>query len=224
MKVLTVKQPWAWLILHGEKDIENRSWPTNVRGRVGIHASSRVDERECRRALLHMATRGLRHADRERWRWEDAGLLVPGAILGTVEVVDCVTSSNSPWFVGEYGFVLRNPVPFTYPIPVRGKLNWWDVDFGWGCPLRDGLYAIVVRYFDECANRMLTLGGGAWLTLGECERALSELPEGLSTSAFLADGMLPNGDIYCDRSLDAATVERVLGRPVAELLAAAKEN
>ena len=36
VKVLTVKQPWASLIVHGIKDIENRSWKTNFRGRVLI--------------------------------------------------------------------------------------------------------------------------------------------------------------------------------------------
>jgi hypothetical protein len=33
-----------------------------------------------------------------------------GGIVGEVEVVDCVTESDSPWFTGDYGFVLRNPV------------------------------------------------------------------------------------------------------------------
>src|SRR4051812_38769522 len=39
MKALTIKQPWAKLIFEGGKDIENRSWPTGVRGRVAIHTS-----------------------------------------------------------------------------------------------------------------------------------------------------------------------------------------
>ena len=34
MKALSIRQPWSWLILHGGKDIENRSWRTNVRGPV----------------------------------------------------------------------------------------------------------------------------------------------------------------------------------------------
>lgn len=126
MKVLTVKQPWAWLILHGGKDVENRTWPTNVRGRVAIHTSSRVEELECRSALLHMATYGLRSNEREVWRWVNTRLLVAGAIIGTVEVVSCVTSSSSPWFVGPYGFVLRDPIVLPRPIPCKGKQGWWE--------------------------------------------------------------------------------------------------
>lgn len=44
MKALSIRQPWAWLIVAGYKDIENRSWPTNFRGRVYIHASRKFDE------------------------------------------------------------------------------------------------------------------------------------------------------------------------------------
>lgn len=128
MKVLTVKQPWAWLMFNGvaPKDIENRDWPTRVRGRVAIHASSRVEEIECRKALLHMATYGLRSKEREVWRWEDPGVLVAGSIIGTVELVDCVTRSESPWFVGKYGFVLRDPIVLPEPIKARGQLGFWE--------------------------------------------------------------------------------------------------
>ena len=43
MKAITIKQPWASLIVHGVKDIENRTWHTNFRGRVLIHSSSKGD-------------------------------------------------------------------------------------------------------------------------------------------------------------------------------------
>jgi hypothetical protein len=46
MKALSVRAPWWWYILHGGKDIENRDWPTRVRGRVLIHASKWWNERE----------------------------------------------------------------------------------------------------------------------------------------------------------------------------------
>lgn len=61
--------------------------------------------------------------DYPRWRDE----LPTGVILGTVEIVDCVTSSESPWFCGEYGFVLRNAIAFAKPIPCRGALSFWNV-------------------------------------------------------------------------------------------------
>jgi len=43
MKTLSVKQPWAYLLCAGIKDIENRTWKTNYRGRVFIHASAKPD-------------------------------------------------------------------------------------------------------------------------------------------------------------------------------------
>jgi hypothetical protein len=40
MKAISIRAPWAWAILHAGKDVENRTWPTNVRGTVAIHASN----------------------------------------------------------------------------------------------------------------------------------------------------------------------------------------
>ena len=51
--------------------------------------------------------------------------LVRGAIVGTVTIADCVRDSLSPWFFGEYGFVLENPKPWREPFPVKGKLGIW---------------------------------------------------------------------------------------------------
>jgi hypothetical protein len=44
MKALSIRQPWAWLIVHGVKDVENRTWRTNFRGRFLVHAGMRFDE------------------------------------------------------------------------------------------------------------------------------------------------------------------------------------
>ena len=43
MKVLSVRQPWAWAIIHGGKDVENRNWDTKFRGRLAIHAGKQFD-------------------------------------------------------------------------------------------------------------------------------------------------------------------------------------
>ena len=43
MKALSIRQPWAWLIVNGYKDIENRTWPTRFRGRVCVHAPKLLD-------------------------------------------------------------------------------------------------------------------------------------------------------------------------------------
>ena len=49
-----------------------------------------------------------------------------GGIIGEAEIVDCVDHSASPWFVGPFGFVLRNarPLPFR---PLKGRLGFFEV-------------------------------------------------------------------------------------------------
>lgn len=118
MKALTIKQPWAGLILAHGKDIENREWSTKVRGRIAIHSSKvlRVSEFDDARFVEHM---GLK----VDWTGPE---FRAGCILGTVEIIDCVTRSSSRWFFGAYGFVLRNPMLFERPIPAKGKLGFWE--------------------------------------------------------------------------------------------------
>lgn len=118
MKALSFRQPWAWLIINGHKDIENRDWPTGFRSRVLVHASKSGTKREYEEAVDFAA---------------DLGVFVPpkadldlGGVVGAIDIVDCVEQHSSDWFVGPYGFVLRNPntCPF---IPYRGKLKFFDV-------------------------------------------------------------------------------------------------
>lgn len=123
MKALTIKQPWASLIIRGGKDIENRDWRTTMRGVVAVHSSAKLDRNEVEDACDMM--RGFVPGfSAERFQRDE---FPPGVILGTVEIVDCVTSSESPWFCGEYGFVLRNAIAFAKPIPCRGALSFWNV-------------------------------------------------------------------------------------------------
>lgn len=124
MRVLSIKQPWAWAILNAGKDIENRDWFTNFRGRIGIHASKGMTRNEYDDFYFF-----IREIE-DKWlaisTLPQPEQLHRGAILGTVEIVDCVRDSGSPWFVGEYGFVLRNPVILPEPIPYKGQLGLWD--------------------------------------------------------------------------------------------------
>lgn len=115
MRALSILQPWAWLIAHGHKDIENRTWPTRFRGRFLIHAGKRWGEEQ--------------EDDLERVRAAFPHIALPdsferGGIVGTAVVLDCVTTSASAWFVGPYGFVLdlTEPLPFQ---PCRGMLNFF---------------------------------------------------------------------------------------------------
>lgn len=120
MLALSIRQPWASLILHGGKDIENRDWPTKYRGRILIHAAKGCTRREFEDAIAFAED------CIQRPITADLATIPRGGIVGSVEIADCVTESASPWFVGGYGFVLRDPqpVPFT---PWKGQLGFFDV-------------------------------------------------------------------------------------------------
>jgi hypothetical protein len=121
MKGLSIRQPWTYAIFWLCKDIENRGWATDVRGRVAIHASGQClksDYEDARVAILSI-TGSVLVPPREQ--------LELGVILGTVEIVDCVTRSDSRWFVGKYGFVMRDPIMAVPPIPFKAMLGFWDV-------------------------------------------------------------------------------------------------
>jgi len=109
------------------KDIENRDWQCYVRGRVLVHASktmSRDDYDGCLATCRLIEMTHYAKCDERVLRRDN---LAFGAFVGTVEIVDCVKASASPWFFGEYGFVLRNPEPFAKPIPYKGRLGFFDV-------------------------------------------------------------------------------------------------
>lgn len=126
MKALSVRQPWAWAILHAGKDVENRDWPERYparrfRGRILLHASKGCTRRE--------------FGDACAWIHETFGVEVPeleslprGAIVGAVTVADIVDHSPSEWYVGaEAALLLRDPVALNAPIVCPGALGFFDV-------------------------------------------------------------------------------------------------
>ena len=126
MKALSVRAPWWWAILLG-KPVENRDWPTKMRGRVLLHAGKwwKQDEIEDDwSTILWMAK-----SDGIEIRLPHMGQIkmAAGCLVGSVEIVDCVTEHPSAFFVGKYGFALRNPVAFPMPIPCKGALGFFDV-------------------------------------------------------------------------------------------------
>lgn len=134
MIALSIRQPWASLILKAGKDIENRNWPTKVRGRVLVHAAKGMTRDEYEDAIT-FAIDAIRADPRnagatERQTLRELGFafedLQCGGIIGSVEVVDCRRASASPWFVGEFGFVLRDPKPIPFT-PWRGQLGFFYV-------------------------------------------------------------------------------------------------
>lgn len=113
MRALSIRQPWASLIVAGIKDIENRTWRTKYRGPLLIHAActeAKLSAREMTRYLTLL----------------DLDELPRGGIIGRVEVVDCVETHCSHWFEGPIGWVLQNPEPIPFR-RVRGALGLFQV-------------------------------------------------------------------------------------------------
>ena len=117
--VISVRQPWAWLIINAGKDIENRNWFTKIRGRVLIHAGKGMTRNEYLDARLFVNAEF--HYEIEIPAFEE---LQRGGIIGSVEIVDCVERSDSPWFFGRYGFVLKDPQPMPFH-PLKGQLGFF---------------------------------------------------------------------------------------------------
>jgi predicted transcriptional regulator len=147
MKAITIKQPYASLIVEGIKDIENRTWkcPEKYIGqRVLIHSSS--SEKYDKLPLDKMFTESQLSRLYEKYtETELCKRVYPfGAIIGSVEIVDCVVNHPSIWaekteepleyYTGEeefgyctiYNWVLANPIKFPKPIPAKGKLGFWE--------------------------------------------------------------------------------------------------
>lgn len=123
MKALAIKQPWAWLIVHGGKDIENRTWHTKLRGRLLVHASAGMTKAEYLRVKFWLARPGSGLPAIELPPFDQ---LQRGGIIGSVELVDSLDHSDSPWYMGEKAFLLRDPKPCEF-IPLKGRLGFFDV-------------------------------------------------------------------------------------------------
>lgn len=123
MKALSIRPVWAWLIINGHKDIENRVWKTLRRERIYIHASQTMKRDDYESALrTTQIASAMLGKEIVLPAFED---LPRGGIIGSVEIVDCVTRHSSPWFFGDYGFVLKNPTPLPFQ-PCKGALQFFD--------------------------------------------------------------------------------------------------
>jgi len=153
MKALSLKQPWAMLILAGMpvfqpvpnkdpgaaagstrvefsgkvrlKDIENRKWPLPKSFEVPQRVYIHASKTFDKLALDWLLEKGF-PAFPCLMLFSDR---VPrGAIVGEVDITGCVTESESPWFFGPYGFLLANPVGYEKPIPYKGRLGFFEVE------------------------------------------------------------------------------------------------
>lgn len=117
MKIIVIRQPWAWLIVNGYKDIENRTWATKYRGPLLIQASARKPTgSEMNELHAYARKRGVKLPDEFQL----------GGIVGMVRLDDCVSKSRSKWFEDGYvGWVLSKPKRLPY-VPLKGQLNLFD--------------------------------------------------------------------------------------------------
>ena len=97
MKAISIRQPWAWLIVNGYKDVENRTWSTKYRGPILIHTGKKLDP----------AFDELREELREEFdiHVPPRKELPRGGVVGQTTIVDCVTdydSDSSPGLMALY--------------------------------------------------------------------------------------------------------------------------
>lgn len=148
MKALSLRQPWAWAILHAGKRVENRCWKTLFRGTFLIHAAQGCTRAEYEAACAWMNGHGLaswpRRSDKGPPRVPDLDDLPRGGIVGRARLVDVIRpcapdvnglvaldapcSCGRPWHRGaEYGYVLDGVAELPF-LPVRGMQRFFDVE------------------------------------------------------------------------------------------------
>ena len=123
MKALTIKEPWASLIINGYKEYEFRSWKTNYRGKILIHAG--------------MSNENISKFDIYNLEYSK------GEIIGEAELVDCILvteefnnellKKNSLVYgktnhTSTYAWKLENIKKYDKKIPCKGKLGLWNYE------------------------------------------------------------------------------------------------
>lgn len=121
-RALSIRQPWAWAIIHAGKNIENRSWRSGspdlqFRGEFAIHAAKGMTQDEYRDAVdTIFALTGLQVPPPAR--------LHRGGIVGTGLVSDITMDHPSAWFSGRHGLVLEDVKAVDF-IPSVGHLGFF---------------------------------------------------------------------------------------------------
>ena len=144
MKALSIRQPWAWLICAGYKDVENRTWhihmppllnyPATPR-RIYVHTGKEQDTARSFRIAFSILGQihGREKADIIWLSFWDSGPAF-GVIIGEVDIVGCKYHYGeendelySKWHeVGMYGLLLANPTLYEEAIPCKGKLGFFE--------------------------------------------------------------------------------------------------
>ena len=141
VKVLSIRQPWAWLIVSGLKDIENRTWRTDHRGTVYIHAGKSFDwgaihwlfeMSSTYPSLVGVMWQVLSHFGLDA---SDASIGTPptrhqeelGALVGKATLCDIIDDSDSVWAEpANWHWCFREPVAVA-PVPMPGRLGLYEI-------------------------------------------------------------------------------------------------
>jgi hypothetical protein len=145
MKALSLKQPWAELVLQGKKKIEIRKWNTHFRGEFLLHASKIPDQDAMKKFGFYQNS----EKDKTQIRKKPNNIphknistpkvsnLPLGSIVGKAVLVEVKNYKNEQDFqkdkslhlatqeFGSYGFILKN-VERLKPIKCKGSLNFWE--------------------------------------------------------------------------------------------------
>lgn len=143
---LTLHRPWAALVFLAGKDVENRSWHTNYRGPLLIHAGKTWDHDALPLAgnILHTGMRA------GGWISTNPDHHPPG-ILGVVDLLDVVRDHTSPWAAyGQWHWVLARPRMFPEAIPCAGRQQLWRY------PESSRVAELVAAALDEEAPALIT--------------------------------------------------------------------
>jgi hypothetical protein len=146
MKVISIRNPQAALVMAGIKTVETRSFKTKIRGRIGIHSSilwNKTDD-----GIEGWLDNNGPIAGRIDRYLYDITVMRSGFILGTVELVDCVPAGDwievprmkgghadyeREFILGDlstdrFAWILSDPKPFLMPIPAKGRLGFWEAN------------------------------------------------------------------------------------------------
>ena len=125
MKCLSIKQPYAELIVSGKKTVELRTWNTKFRGEFLVHASKRIEKDDCKRLNI------------------DSDKLITGAVIGRANLYGVKLYGSRKEFAADshlhlaseryypdhaYGFLLRNVSRLPKPVYMKGRLGFYNVE------------------------------------------------------------------------------------------------
>jgi len=148
MKALTLTQPWASLVAIGAKQIETRSWSTNFRGTLAIHAAKGFPKAAREFAIEPVCYRAVqRHSLSKTYSLIDPSYPL-GCVVATCNLLDCLPMESrgclagvfqdypeldteqerafGDYSPGRWAWVLEDVKAFPEPIPAKGALGLWE--------------------------------------------------------------------------------------------------